>query len=225
MKTKKIKFLFLYLSLLFTCNAMAQIKVACIGNSITYGSGIENRELFSYPAQLQMMLGDAWEVQNFGVSGATMLKKGNKPYWEESKFEEALAYKPDVVIIKLGTNDTKPVNWKYGEEYEVDYQAMIDQLSENSNPVIFLCKPVPAYEVNFDIRGEVVENEVVPVVERLAGRNNLTCIDLFTPFENLEMLFPDKIHPNAHGAALMAGIIAPHLIKDQQYILLQKLSK
>ena len=225
MKVYSLRIFIVFSFFLFETNAMAQIKVACIGNSITYGSGIENRELFSYPAQLQIMLGDAWEVQNFGVSGATMLKKGNKPYWEESKFEEALTYKPDVVIIKLGTNDTKPYNWKYGNEYEADYQAMIDRLLENSNPVIFLCKPVPAYEVNFDIRGEVVENELVPVVERLAGRNNLTCIDLFTPFENLEMLFPDKIHPNGHGAALMAGIIAPHLIKNQQSILLQKLGK
>ncbi len=213
----------LILFILFTYTVNAQIKVACIGNSITYGSGIENREIFSYPAQLQVMLGDKWEVRNFGVSGATMLKKGNKPYWEETRFKDALNYKPDVVIIKLGTNDTKPYNWKYGNEYEADYQAMIDTLLATSNPVIFLCKPVPSYEVNFDISGEVVENELLPVIERLAGRNSMPCIDLFTPFEKLEVLFPDKIHPNAHGAALMAGIISRSLLEAQSDILLNKI--
>jgi len=217
---KKLINIGLILFLFLTYSANAQIKVACIGNSITYGSGIENREVFSYPAQLQVMLGDKWEVSNFGVSGATMLKNGNKPYWKEKKFQEALDYKPDVVIIKLGTNDTKPYNWKFGNEYESDYQAMIDTLLATSNPVIFLCKPVPAYEVNFDIRGEVVENELLPVIERLAGRNGISCIDLFTPFEKLEVLFPDKIHPNAHGAALMAGIISRSLLEAQQDILL-----
>lgn len=33
------------------------IKVACVGNSITYGAGISNREKNSYPAQLQYYLG------------------------------------------------------------------------------------------------------------------------------------------------------------------------
>ena len=91
------------------------IKLACIGNSITYGYGIEDRDRDSYPAQLDRMLSDRWEVQNFGVSGATLLKDGNKPYWNESAFAAALAFKPDIVVIQLGTNDFQACELEYAQ--------------------------------------------------------------------------------------------------------------
>lgn len=202
----------------------AQIRVACIGNSITYGSGIENREVYSYPAQLQVMLGEGWDVQNFGVSGRTMLKKGDNPIWIEPAFENALAFKPDVVIIKLGTNDSKDFNWKYKDAFPGDYQAMIDTFRAVSNPVIFLCQPVPVFESRWSIDSAVVVNEVIPAVEELGQRNNLTVIDLQTPFLGREDLFPDRIHPNGHGAAWMAGIIGRYLLVDYSTILQNKRS-
>jgi len=70
------------------------IRVACIGDSITYGSGIKFRTRDSYPAQLGRMLGETWQVRNFGVSGATMLKNGDKPYWDQQALGDALAYNP-----------------------------------------------------------------------------------------------------------------------------------
>src|SRR3712207_5545352 len=82
-------------------------RVACVGDSITYGAGVSGREKNSYPAVLGQWLGTKWDVRNFGVSGATLLKKGNRPYWKQQKFADALQFKPDVVIIKLGTNDSK----------------------------------------------------------------------------------------------------------------------
>src|SRR4051794_25029443 len=86
-------------------------KLACVGDSITFGAGIQDRDHDSYPAQLGRMLGEAWDVRNFGVSGATMLKKGDKPYDKQKAYRDALAFKPDVVVIMLGTNDSKPQNW------------------------------------------------------------------------------------------------------------------
>ena len=58
-------------------------RVACVGDSITYGSGIADRAHDSYPAQLEQILKQydtAWEVDNFGVSGATLLTNGDLPY-------------------------------------------------------------------------------------------------------------------------------------------------
>src|SRR5689334_724667 len=83
----------------------APVNVACIGDSITQGSGAAKGQ--SYPSQLQAMLGDQWKVGNFGVSGRTLLKKGDYPYWKENAYQDALKSAPDVVIIMLGTNDTK----------------------------------------------------------------------------------------------------------------------
>src|ERR1043165_8271897 len=78
------------------------IRVACVGDSITYGYGIKDREHDSYPAQLGSLLGKKWEVQNFGVNGATALKKGTRSYSEQKSFQDALLFKPDVVVIQLG---------------------------------------------------------------------------------------------------------------------------
>lgn len=113
--------LILAVIILVSCNK-EPIVVACIGNSITYGSGIEERINNSYPAQLQQLLGDEYDVWNFGYSGRTLLKKGDYPYWDEVYLKAAKKLNPDIVIIKLGTNDTKPQNWQYAEEFESDYR-------------------------------------------------------------------------------------------------------
>jgi len=92
-----------------TLHAEDVIRIACVGDSITYGAGIKGRVTKSYPAQLQELLGATYNVGNFGVSGRTLLKKGDKPYWENKAYKNALDFKPDIVIIKLGTNDINQI--------------------------------------------------------------------------------------------------------------------
>lgn len=186
----------------------APVKVACIGNSITYGSGIDNRPLNSYPAQLQRMLGEKWEVRNFGVGGRTMLKKGDFPFWNEEAYVQAKAFLPDVIIIKLGTNDTKPQNWKYSGDFLADYRAMVKELKAlSSHPKIYLCKPVPVYASRWGINDSIAIHGVIPAVEKLAKEENLPVIDLYSALFGKPSLFPDQIHPNAEGAGLMSKAI------------------
>ena len=123
-----------------------KVKVACVGNSITYGAYIEDREHNSYPSQLQRYLGDGFQVRNFGVNGATALRRGDKPYVGLKAYEESKSFQPDIVLIKLGTNDTKPWNWKYKEEYMDDYQSLIDSYRQlDSHPRIILLTPVRCF--------------------------------------------------------------------------------
>ena len=207
---------FLLLSFL-TClylSINAQVKIACVGNSITYGAGIENRETKSYPAQLQQILGENYLVKNFGVSGATLLKKGDKPYWQEPKFSAAIEFNPDIVIIKLGTNDSKPQNWQFGANFKEDYIALIDTFMKvKKNMTFFLVEPVPAFAMCWGIRDSVITAGVIPVVTEIAKMENLYLIDLYTPFLEKGAFFPDKIHPDARGAKLMAEMIAEHIKK------------
>ncbi len=181
------------------------IRVASVGNSITFGSGIENREKNSYPAQLDEMLGSKWDVRNFGVSGATMLKNGDKPYWEQDAFQQALDFNPHVVIIKLGTNDSKPINWKYKDEFITDYRDMIRRFSElSASPRIWVCYPVPAYEVRWGIRNHVITEEVIPRIRNVAIAEGVPTINLYELLDERGELFPDSVHPNAQGAREMA---------------------
>ena len=190
--------------------------VACVGDSITYGSGIADRTNDGYPAQLQRILREfdpAWEVRNFGVSGATLLRRGDKPYINQSAYNDARACNPDVVIIKLGTNDSKPQNWQYENEFVADYGSLIDAFRAlPSQPVVWICKPVPAFAVNFTIRPDVIRDEILPLIEQISQEKAVPVIDLYTALLSYGSLFPDSIHPNAEGAGLMAETIAPFLL-------------
>ena len=185
------------------------IKVACIGNSITDGFGIDMRTAYGYPAQLQQLLGKDYWVKNFGVSARTMLNKGDYPYMNEMAWKDALAFKPDIVIIKLGTNDSKPENWQYGAEFKQDLQQMITTLRKNNNPKIFLCTPIPAFKPTWNISDSVIVNNIIPIQQDVAKKNKLQVIDLHTLFANDgDKMVDDGIHPDNKGARKMAEIIA-----------------
>jgi len=193
------------------------IRVACVGDSITYGAGIENREQKHYPAQLGRMLGPQWECRNFGVSGATLLRRGDKPYWDEAAFAEALAYDPHVVIIKLGTNDSKPQNWQYADEFEQDYKDLIRRFAAlPSRPRIYICLPVPVYEDRWGIREAVVRDEVVPQIRQIAVDMGVGLIDLYTALSGHAEMFPDGVHPDAAGAGVMARAIYRAIVEEAE---------
>ena len=193
------------------------IKVSCVGNSITYGYGIEHRDSLSYPAQLGRLLGDKWEVRNFGVSARTLLSKGDHPYIKEQAYIDAKDFQPDVVLIKLGTNDTKPRNWIYKDEFKDNYKALIKSFQNlESNPIVVLLKAVPAFPDRWGITDSTIRLGVNPMVEELANALELPLIDLYTPMLNHGDLFPDNIHPNAEGAGIMAEIIYKRLTGEAQ---------
>jgi len=183
------------------------IRVACIGNSITDGHGIDMATAYGYPALLQKKLGDKYWVKNFGVSGRTMLNKGNQPYMNELAWKDAQAFKPDVVIIKLGTNDSKGINWKYGEEFRQDLEQMINTLLPNK-PQIYLCTPIRAEKDSWDINDSIIANYIIPIQYEVAKKYGLKLIDLHSLFEGgEELMLTDGIHPSGKGAERLADII------------------
>ena len=182
------------------------VRVACVGDSITEGAGIAERTM-TYPAQLAVLLGGKWQVENFGVSGATMMNSGDKPYQKEGKFREAVAFKPEVVIIKLGTNDTKPQNWKgAAADFTKDSKQLLAAFREANPKVrIFLCTPAPAFPENFGIRESVIAAETLPLIRALAAEEKLPLIDLHEALKDHPEFFKDKVHPDADGAGVIAA--------------------
>lgn len=202
---KQITFLTIVFALLLLqcvgAYAQAIVKVACVGNSITEGAGLKQ----TYPDVLQVLLGEQYEVKNYGVSGRTLLKKGNLPYWNEEKYRDVLAWNPDVVIIKLGTNDSKPQNWQHKKKFVKDYKALVKSFQKlSSKPQVYLAYPVPVFEDKWGINGNVVKHEVLPAVRKVARKTNAKTIDLYTPFLGKAELTYDGVHPNEAGAALIA---------------------
>ena len=207
------------------------IKVACIGNSITDGHGIEMAPAYGYPAELQKILGQDYWVKNFGVSARTMLNKGDYPYMNELAWKDAQAFRPDIVIIKLGTNDSKPQNWQYSNEFKQDLQQMITALrpdlaqpikkkgkkkaaTQTVGPKIYLCTPIPAFKTTWNINDSVIVNGIIPIQQEVAREYGLPVIDLHTLFANDgDKMLSDGIHPDGKGARRMAEIIAAELTK------------
>ena len=216
---RRLSMLLAALTLIGMQTAAQTIRVACIGDSITYGSRINDREQWSYPAQLQAYLGEGYEVCNFGVSGATLLRSGDRPYINTPAFRNAMDFRPDIVLIKLGTNDAKPKNWVHKDDFQKDYQVLIDTLRRlDSHPRIIIVTPLRCFVPEEDpgYSTKKLTDEVRPAVEEVAYRNGLEIINMFNvvPDSWDPGLMPDKMHPSAKGAGLMALKIYEHLTVD-----------
>ncbi len=199
------------LSSCLTVRAAEPIRVACVGDSITFGWGIDNREVNSYPAQLQALLGSGYQVGNFGHSGATLARNTDRPYWSQPEFSRAREFKPNIVVIKLGTNDAHPARWdKIKDEFVPTFKQLIAAFRElNEHPRVYVCLPVPSFEG----RKLNIETGVIPLVRQACREADAPIIDLFNPLVDRAAMFPDKLHPDAAGSGLMAAIVH-HAISD-----------
>lgn len=185
-------------------------RIACIGDSITFGQGLQDRSTQSYPARLQAMLQEhhpkEWDVRNFGVSGASALKQSQRPYWKTRPFSLAQTFQPDIVVIKLGTNDANPVNWKHKEQFKADLAALVETFHAlPSKPQVWLCHPVPVFPGPYEQRDQVLREELIPLIDEVATEESLPVIDLHAALQDRAALFPDTVHPDAEGARLIAA--------------------
>ncbi len=199
-------------------------RVACIGNSITDGFGIEMADVKGYPAQLQSLLGEGYYVRNFGVSARTLLTNGDHPYTKEKAWTEAQSFNPDIVVLKLGTNDSKPQNWDaHGKEFETDLQQMVNTLKAlPSKPRIILCTPIKAATTRKAgdpqrITDSTIVAGVIPAIRKVAKKNKLEVLDLRPVIEpGSDEMQRDGIHPTAKGATHIAKEVATFITEQSK---------
>ena len=208
---KRTIVLFGMLLMVLTAVAGGKIKVACVGNSVTWGMTIIDREKNCYPAQLQKMLGDKYEVRNFGHSGTTLLQHGHRPYVDQQEYKDALNFKADLIIIHLGLNDTDPRNWpEYSEEFNADYIRLIDSFRQaNPKAKIWICLMTPIFERHprFESGTRDWHAQIQKHIRQVATATRVPLIDLNTPLYSRPDLLADAIHPNAEGAKIIAETV------------------
>jgi lysophospholipase L1-like esterase len=184
------------------------VRIACVGDSITQASG--------WPDHLRARLGRNYVVGNFGVSGATALRSGDLPYWSTPQFGPSHAFAPDVVVLLLGTNDSKPQNWTEAGRatFADDYSALVDSYASlPSHPRIFVALPPPAGDNGFGVTGTVIEHEQLPRLRAVAASKGAGIVDLFEAFGGARFdpaLFGsagDQVHPGARGARVIADAV------------------
>lgn len=207
------KFLLSLFLLLSTLSATARkvVRVACVGNSITYGTGIANREHDAYPAQLQRMLGKDYVVGNFGKPGATLLRHGHRPYFQQTEFRDAMQFKGDIAVIHLGINDTDPRNWcNFRDEFVGDYVALMDSLRQ-ANPkvriILSRLTPIRYDHPRFDSGTELWRREISETIDRIAASQGVELIDFYQPLIAHPDWLSDGIHPDPRGAKALAETV------------------
>lgn len=200
---------------------LEQVKVAAVGDSITYGFGVDAASQNAYPKQLNNRLGAAYEVRNNGNTGKTLLETGNEPYIRTQEYKNSLLFNPNIVVIQLGTNDTKPANFSKIDNFLTDYVKLIQTYKKTVNqPIIYICLP-PKVIGNgaYDIKQPNLE-KLLPVIMNVAKEAavDVSIIDNYAATEQAQEFLPDNVHPNAKGAALLANNVYYSLTGEKNSI-------
>jgi acyl-CoA thioesterase I len=177
------------------------LRVALVGDSITQNS--------QYPKYLQSLLGENYSVQNFGVSGSTVSLRSWKPYMNQTAFQNALNFTPDIVIVMLGTNDDLAGARVYNSQFETDYTTLISSFKQlQSQPQILIAEPPPIFNDSADLNPAFLSTTIIPETLNVASNLNLPVIDVYSAFGNhTDYYNPDEIHPNSDGSAVIASTV------------------
>ena len=174
------------------------IRVACVGDSITQGSG--------YPDKLQTLLGSNYAVRNFGVSGSTVSQHSTLPYMNQIEFRKAEDFNPEIVVIMLGTNDANPEIAYNEDNFEADYVRLVNSFEElEGDQYIWVVKSPPIFSDNSAYNNTYLATTVLPHIDNIASQLNLPTVDMYNAFGNRSDYFMDGVHPNADGASLIAS--------------------
>jgi len=182
-----------------------EIRVAAVGDSITDGYGEPSSD--SYPSRLQSLLGSKYQVFNYGASGTTLLSTGNDPYEKNKFYKTSHQVDAGIVVIMLGTNDSKPNNWNATAYKEQLIQFVDSYKNLKSQPMVYLMTPPAAYTNNMEVQPDIISQQIVPIVESVAQQTNSQLIDIFGLTQGRPELFSDDVHPNADGYQLIAEAV------------------
>lgn len=189
-----------------------QIKVACVGDSITYGHGIKDWEKNNYPVVLQNYLGESYHVRNFGVSGRAVQNNSDQPYTALDFYTQSKDYDADIVVFMMGSNDTKPENWHGAEIFKADLCSLLDSYDDAQ---IILCTPAACFftekyagpTTSHDLQPAVAA-EIAEIVREVAAERSFTMVDIHAlTGENPQWFEGDGVHPNNEGAAAIAQAV------------------
>jgi alpha-L-fucosidase 2 len=214
MDKNKLRFLAIVLGVLIVVTGVAafilamgnrapgEIRVACVGDSLTQST--------VYPYKLSILLGnESYAVRNFGAGSTTILRDTETPYMNTTKFQEALDFQPDIVIIMLGTNDAQPnLRWE-NASLVGDHAVLVNAFQRlESKPEIWAVLPPPIFSnQSGKIDPEYFKLTVIPSIEEAANQTDVPTIDVFSALESYPQYFRDGLHPNREGAELIANTI------------------
>lgn len=216
----------LWTSDLIAARTTRRVRVACVGDSITYGyRGWAPPTQEAYPRVLQRLLGDGYNVTNFGNPGKTVQKDGqdwgnvSASYWQTYEFQNLSTRTWDIVVLQLGTNDAKdestggPPNWKHalcdspasGAQcpYWEDLSAMIAHIRKLGQPEVFISIPPPVMKAGAFQINETVVNTILPgMIPKIAAENGIDSDHILNMFGALGGNSVSRVLPSGCDATM-----------------------
>ncbi len=187
--------------------AAPPLRVACVGDSITYGDQLADRDTQSYPAVLERLAQGRYITGNFGVNGATALRNSHLAWPDTPACRAAQDFAPDMVVIMLGINDLSYPD--HAAHYAADLAALTRLWqAQPAPPRLFLCTLTPlAPAILQGKANRAIRGVMNPAIHSVAAQVGASVIDISANFPNRLALLPDGVHPSASGAALIARTV------------------
>lgn len=212
----------------------ADIKIACLGDSITAAANLEGQENYpacSYPAVLQELLG-AEKVVNLGIGGSTIGRYWSNPFVE--RYRE-IPQDTDIIIVMGGTNDGFCLSEKeFGTLTERkprtfcgDLDELMRGLKENyPQAAIYFVTPLPNILQDYLMRERsylLPQSDLVNVMLTLAAEYDFRVIDLYNAnlldshdADIVTNYIPDGVHANETGYRILAQHIAAEIVRQEE---------
>ncbi len=189
--------------------------IACVGDSITHGYGIALKKYYSYPGQLQLRFNKKYAVKNFGLDGAAVQKNSILPYMQSQEYKDSLESNPQIVLIMLGTNDSKPYNYASKDTFKLDYIELIKSYKNiPSVEQILLLLPITAYENDFYIDNVLLQSDIRDAIYEIAEEYELETIDVRSIVDQKSYYSKDGVHLNSSGAKQIANSVFQYLTSN-----------
>ena len=192
--------------------------IACVGDSLTYGAGVRlTRKKDSYPARLQGLLGEEWQVLNYGLSWRTLQNSGDLPYRADRFYQQSLGSGAEIFLLMLGSNDAKVFNWN-----EENYRRELTDFTRTycalpQQPTVILMQPTIVWRDRngnepYQMQVDLVGNELHEIVAEVGKETDCPVIDLYRLSKAHQDWFYDLAHPNVKGNMMIAHYIYSALI-------------
>jgi lysophospholipase L1-like esterase len=211
-----ILFLFssIFISKKFSINNLNQIKILCIGDSITESS------YGNYPKILQSL----FHENGIPIKVVSAGRPGNNSgeylgFLNHSSILEKT--NPSIILIMLGTNDVRIDSDKTSKRKYIENMKNIIRIIKNyekkrgNKIIIFLLTPPPIFNIDINTFNNKsiyrLKKEIAPAVRKFAKKNRLHLIDIYNYFINKPNLLPG-IHPSEKGFYKMSKYIYKKLL-------------
>lgn len=193
------------------------ITVACVGDSITQGTGSSTASKYSYPARLQELLGKGFKVVNCGKASSYVMgldsvynvKKSSPNLWypNTAEYTKLKNSEADIVIVMLGTNDARSMtNPMAIDDFVSAYKALIaDFQTIETKPEIYLSSMIPATNADITNQGTVyILPDVIKGIAKELGLPFIPTHETLHDYYSVMLDYNDRVHPNDESYPALA---------------------